>query len=260
MKSTVICAVLALFLGFSTHLSSQEAASDQLTQNIEQSILNGLREARPDLEIGQPVPSPIDGYYEVSISADQTIYVSADGKHFFSGELYFAEPGRFINATEMARTEQRLEILASLDESEMIIFAPEEGTKAVMTVFTDATCGFCRKLHDQMAEMNDLGIEVRYMAYPRSGIKREGEYTREYELTSKAWCADDRKSAMTAVKAGLTVDVEPCDEPIISKHYQIGAQFGVSGTPAIILPDGSLLPGYRSPSEYARILGIETDN
>ena len=255
MKSTAIC-TFALLLSVSTQLTSQQP----LTRTIEESILNGLREARPDLEIGQPVPSPVEGYYQVPISADQTIYVSADGKHFFAGELYFAEPGRFINATEMARAKRRLEVLAGIDKTEMIIFAPEEGTKAVMTVFTDATCGFCRKLHDQMAAMNALGIEVRYMAYPRSGIKREGEYTHEYELTSKAWCADDRKSAMTAVKAGLAVDVETCDEPIISKHYQIGVDFGVNGTPAIILPDGSLLPGYRSPSEYARILGIETDS
>lgn len=255
MKSVFTCAVFALIFGLSAQLSAQD---DQATkESIEQNILGGLRAARPDLEFGTPQPSPIDGYYEVSISGAQTIYASADGKHFFSGELYFAEPGRFINSTEMARTKKRLDTLTTLDESEMIVFSPEGETKAVMTVFTDVTCGFCRKLHNQMAEMNDLGIEVRYMAYPRSGVRRDGAYTREYTQTAKAWCADDRKSAMDALKNGGDVEGEVCDSAIVSKHYQIGSQFGVSGTPAIILPDGSLLPGYRSPKDYAQILGIK---
>lgn len=253
MKSVAIYALVALVFSFSTQLMAQVSQEpNQLTQNI----LGALKEARPDLEFGEPKPSPIDGYYEVSIAGAQTIYVSADGKHFFSGELYFAEPGRFINATEMARTQKRLEVLQGLDESEMIVYSPEGETKASMTVFTDVTCGFCRKLHNQMAEMNALGIEVRYMAYPRSGIKRDGAYTREYNLTAKAWCADDRTAAMDILKDGGIIPGDTCDSPTVSKHYQIGAQFGVSGTPAIILPDGSLLPGYRTPEDYAQILGI----
>jgi len=266
MKSVALYAVFAFILGLAMQVSAQGKSPEktsqltQKTETIEKNILSGLRAARPDLDFGTPEPSPIDGYYEVSISDAQTIYVSEDGKHFFSGELYFAEPGRFINSTEMARTKKRLDTLAKLDESEMIVFAPEGETKASMTVFTDVTCGFCRKLHNQMAEMNALGIEVRYMAYPRSGIKREGSYTREYTQTAKAWCADDRRTAMSTLKNGGDVPGEVCDAPVVSKHYQIGSQFGVTGTPAIILPDGSLLPGYRSPQDYAQILGIKGDS
>lgn len=251
MKSVVLLVVFTMLAGVSSHVFSQPAEDA-----IEQNILSGLRTARPDLEFGEPRPSPIDGYYEVTISGGQAVYVSADGKHFFSGELYFSEPGRFINATEMARTEKRLSTLATLDESEMIIFSPEGETKAVMTVFTDVTCGYCRKLHDQMAEMNDLGIEVRYMAYPRSGIERNGVFTNEYIETAKAWCADDRKAAMTTLKSGGSVEQAVCDDSPVAAHYKIGSEFGVSGTPAIILPDGSLLPGYRSPEGYAEVLGI----
>lgn len=255
MKSVVLFVLLTSLLGLSSQLTAQ--SSDEISKTVQENILNGLKEARPDLDFGNPVPSPIDGYYEVSISAGQTVYVSEDGKHFFSGELYFAEPGRFINATEMARTKMRLTTLASIDESEMIIFKPEGESKAVMTVFTDVTCGYCRKLHGQMAEMNALGIEVRYMAYPRSGISRDGVYTREYQETSKAWCSDDPKGIMTSLKNGQQVGQDYCDSDIVNRHYLMGAQFGVTGTPAIIMPDGTLLPGYRSPQDYAQLLGIQ---
>jgi thiol:disulfide interchange protein DsbC len=236
--------------------------AQSVEETIETNILDGLRNARPDLEFGEPVPAPVEGYYEVSISGAQTIYVSEDGKHFFSGELYFSEPGRFVNATEMERTKHRLEMMGSLKEEDMIIYKPDGETKAVMTVFTDVTCGFCRKLHKQMAEMNDLGIEVHYLAYPRSGIERDGSYTREFEETVKAWCVPvgDRAEVLTALKAGQEVNAEVCDDSPVEEQYQLGRTFGVTGTPAIILPDGSLLPGYRSPEEYARILGIDTES
>jgi len=248
------------FLCFIGLLLAIAVIAQSVEETIETHILDGLRNARPDLDFGNPAPSPVEGYYEVSISGAQTIYVSEDGKHFFSGELYFSEPGRFVNATEMERTKHRLEVMETLDENDMIIYKPDGETKAVMTVFTDVTCGFCRKLHAKIAEMNALGIEVHYLAYPRSGVMRDGSYTREYEETVKAWCApsSERAEVLTALKMGETVNVEVCDDSPVQEQFQLGRSFGVTGTPAIILPDGSLLPGYRSPEEYARILGIDT--
>ncbi|MEQ9022567.1 MAG: DsbC family protein [Pseudomonadales bacterium] len=252
LSRTILC-----LLGL---IATMPVFSQSVEETIETHILDGLRNARPDLDFGEPEPSPVEGYYEVSISGAQTIYVSEDGKHFFSGELYFSEPGRFVNATEMERTQHRLEMMSTLNEEDMIIFKPEGETKAVMTIFTDVTCGFCRKLHDQMAEMNKLGIEVHYLAYPRSGIERDGSYTREYEETVKAWCAppSERAEVLTALKSGQAVDENICEDSPVEEQYELGRSFGVTGTPAIILPNGSLLPGYRSPEEYARILGINT--
>ncbi len=250
LRVLILVALVHPIPGHAQKLDSDTAA------NIEDKVLKELRDARPDLSFGQPKPSPIEGYFEVSLSGAQTIYVAESGEHFFSGELYFAEPGRFVNATEMARARDRLEALATLKKEDMIIFSPQGETKGVLTVFTDVTCGFCRKLHNQMDEMNGLGIEVRYMAYPRSGIRRDGAYTREYEQTAKAWCTENRKSTLTDLKNNRPVEVQTCDSPVVEEHYRIGGSFGVSGTPAIILPDGSLLPGYRSPGDYAAILGI----
>lgn len=253
-----ILKLLAISVSFTAGVFSTQAAADDdaVIQMIDEKVLQRLQADRPDLEFGDVKSSPLDGYYEFSIGNRQTIYVSDDGKHFFSGELYFAEPERFVNATEMARSSERRDLLASVPESEMIIFAPEGETKAVMNVFTDVTCGYCRKLHEQMGEMNDLGIEVRYLAYPRTGIRREGALTTSYAETSKAWCADDRLDAMTKLKTGQKVATETCEDNPLEKHFLMGQKFGVSGTPAIVMPDGSLLPGYRSPEAYAALLGL----
>jgi len=244
------------FLSLNIAAQSEEEAA---IQRIKELVIAPLQADRSDLQFTEIKKSPLVGYYEFSIENRQTIYVSADAEHFFAGELYFSEPDRFVNATEIARSEERKQQLAAIPESEMIIYAPEGETKAVMNVFTDVTCGYCRKLHEQMTEMNALGIEVRYFAYPRTGIRRDGEYTASYAETSKAWCAEDQNKAMDELKGGERVSLESCDDNPLEKHYEIGQKFGISGTPAIVLPDGSLHPGYRSPENYAALLGIATE-
>lgn len=68
--------------------------------------------------------------------------------------------------------------------NEMIVYkAPKE--QHVITVFTDITCGYCHKLHEQMSDYNALGITVRYLAFPRQwsakpgGAGHEGHLVRE---------------------------------------------------------------------------------
>lgn len=43
----------------------------------------------------------------------------------------------------------------------MIVYKAAQ-EKHVITVFTDITCGYCHKLHEEMKDYNALGITVRY--------------------------------------------------------------------------------------------------
>ena len=221
-----------------------------------QLILDKLEGARSDLEYTNIEPSPIAGYYQVQVGGSEIIYVSEDAEHFFLGQLYAIQPGQFVDVTEKDRAAERLVMLANLDPDTLIIFPADGEIKAVISVFTDVTCGFCRKLHEEIAEINAAGIEVHYLAYPRSGIERNGVLTHEFTETVKAWCADDRADALTRLKMGEMMDIEVCDDNPVADHYALGRQFGVTGTPALVLPDGTLSPGYRPTAELARILGI----
>jgi thiol:disulfide interchange protein DsbC len=49
-------------------------------------------------------------------------------------------------------------------------------------------------------------------------------------------------------------DCEAAD--VVERGYRLGQEFGVQGTPAIVLADGRLLPGYRPASEILPILGL----
>jgi thiol:disulfide interchange protein DsbC len=214
-------------------------------------IRQKLLESRPDLPISSITASQLDGFYEVHMQGGITLYVDQSGEHFFAGDLFFIGQDGFVNATEVARVDERRELLKSLDESEMVVFSPApELVKASITVFTDIDCGYCRKLHQEVPELNRLGIAVRYLAYPRAGVGSES-----YNKAVSAWCADDPQVALTRAKAGQEIEERTCENPIAAQ-YALGDSFGVTGTPAVVYEDGTLQSGYLPADQLAQRLGI----
>ena len=184
------------------------------------------------------------GLYEAVLQGE-IIYFSEDARYVFQGDVIALETRE--NITENKRVKLRQDTLASLDEAEMIIYEPKE-TKHTLTVFTDIDCGYCRKLHMQMSDYTDLGIRIRYMAFPRAGIDSES-----FQKAEAVWCAKDRKQAMTDAKNGMDVDSDSCAAPIKSQ-YETGRRLGVTGTPALFLESGEMLPGYVPPKRLIKLL------
>ncbi|MBQ0720693.1 MAG: thioredoxin fold domain-containing protein [Gammaproteobacteria bacterium] len=214
-------------------------------------IMATLRSARPDLNYGDIEASPIPGIAMIQVENGPMLFVYNDGEFFFDGDLYQVGKGRFINLKEQALTAVRKDLLAEIPLDEMIVFSPTAEVKGVINVFTDVDCGYCRKLHKEVPELNAMGIEVRYMAFPRAGLG-----SASHHKIASAWCAEDPRTALTAMKNGEHVDTNFCDDNPVAKQYELGQQMGVNGTPAIVLADGSLLPGYRPAADMARVLGI----
>lgn len=256
LMKQVVASILMALSAFCSPLFAQQGVDPAVAEIIGERVLGELIAGRPELQFSDIQVTELDGYYRVDVSRGPTLYISEDGDHFFSGELYRQEGGRFVNSTETENAQMRLQQLAAIDDSDKIIFSPQGETLAVLSVFTDVTCTFCRRLHSHIEEFNELGIEIQYLAYPRSGIERNGQLTHEYTETAKAWCAEDPNSTMTALKAGASVPGLVCEDNPVEMEYQLGADFGVTGTPAVVLPNGTLLPGYRTPQDFARILGI----
>ncbi|WP_394391681.1 bifunctional protein-disulfide isomerase/oxidoreductase DsbC [Shewanella woodyi] len=188
--------------------------------------------------------SPISGLYE-ALTDRGVLYISKDGSKLFHGNLYDLDKG-MKNLTEAAMAGPRIEMMKPLEDNMLVYKAKNE--KHVVTVFTDTTCGYCRKLHNEMQEYNDLGITIRYLAFPRRGIPSANADEME-----SIWCAADPLQAMTDAKGGKSVKQEKCDAKI-AEQYNLGQSFGVNGTPAIVLEDGSMIPGYQPPAALLKVL------
>ena len=186
-------------------------------------------------------PAPISGLYEFSQGADVS-YLTVDGKYFFEGDVY--EMGTRLNLTETLRTKARVALINAVPESQMLIFSPKT-PQYTITVFTDVDCGYCRKLHGEMAELNRLGVRVRYMFYPRTGPN-----TDSWRKAEAVWCAADRNDALTRAKMGFPVDTSrTCGATPVAREYALGHTIGVRGTPAILTEGGDYISGYLPPHD-----------
>jgi thiol:disulfide interchange protein DsbC len=191
--------------------------------------------------------TPIHGLKEITTNQG-IIYASDNGDYFVVGNLFKNESPRPINITEQKEAKINAVKLMAL-ESSMIVY-PAKDQKYVVTVFTDTSCGYCRKLHQEIQGYNDLGITVRYLAFPRGG-----ERSRNLQEMSAIWAAENKLDAMTLAKAGkFTPTGATFDNSVVMKHYELGMSMGISGTPAIILENGTVIPGYQPPAQLLKIL------
>ena len=210
-------------------------ANDALKKQFQKS----LSRLSSDFEISDVKETPIKGIYQVTIGPD-VIYMSRDGNYVLKGEIL--DIGNRRNLTEDFHAQKRINLLNTIADSEYIEFSSTK-TKNHIYVFTDVDCGYCRKLHRDVPELNSMGIAVRYLAYPRAGVDSIiGEEMRN------VWCAENRQKALTTSKNRQPIEVKICDAPI-ARHHALGRELGVTGTPAIFLENGRKLPGYIPPDE-----------
>lgn len=209
-----------------------------------------LTKAVPALKISSVEKSEIAGLYRVESLNSPTLYTNEDASFFLAGDMFSIANGQVNNLSEVRREHSRAEKIAAIKPEEKIVFAPKGETKAKIAVFTDIDCGYCRKLHQEIPRMNELGIEVSYLAYPRAGVGSPS-----YDKIVSAWCSDDKLQALTDAKAGKAIPAKICANPV-AKQFELGQELGVSGTPAIVLQDGVIIPGYLTADKLAQTLGI----
>lgn len=236
-----------LFTGLVATLSTAGSADDKLEIDaVKRAVAQVMPNAVPDAI----VPAPMANFYEVLMGA-QVLYVSKDGKYLLEGDVY--DVGARQNITEARRSVGRLKTIQAIDPASMIIFEPKT-PNYTLTVFTDIDCGYCRKLHSEMQSYLDKGIRIRYLAYPRSG-----KNTPSYFKAVGVWCAADRKAALTAAKAGGKVEEKKCNNPV-DTHLAAGEAVGVSGTPTLVLENGTVVPGYVNAAQLVQLIDENKKN
>lgn len=214
-------------------------------------IRASLKNAIPDAEITSIKPSPYAGLFEIKAKGYGTAYMSADGRYMLQGELIEINGRQLTNLTEQGMAVERKATLAAIDKKDTIIFPAIGKTKGIAYVFTDIDCGYCRKIHAEVPAMNQLGIEVRYLAFPRAGYP--SPIAKRMEAI---WCSANPALAMTQAKQGGFITSPDCAAPI-KAQYELGQELGVRGTPAVFLESGMQVGGYLSAKDLANAMSIK---
>lgn len=237
--------------GIVASLACLSVQAEGVDEEVSERLRKALSVPGSGVEIADIQSTPVPGVYEVQLANGPVVYTLENGDYFVVGDLFAVNPGGFVNISELRRNTQRKEQLAAINREEMIVFEPEGEPRGAVTVFTDITCGYCQKLHQEVPELNRRGIEVRYLAYPRTGLDTPG-----YRMLVTTWCAEDRNQTLTRMKNRERVDEALCENNPVSEHFMLGQQMGVRGTPALFLDNGQMIAGYRTADQLEQALGL----
>ena len=222
-----LCLAIALAAATTTAFAADE------TKVVTDAILSLV----PNAKVDAVTKSQLPGFYEV-VTGGQVVYVSADGKFLLQGALF--DMANKKDLTEARLAGLRKDLVDKVPKAKRIVFAPKD-PKYTVTVFTDIDCGYCRKLHNDIAKYNEQGISVEYLWFPRSGPN-----TPSFEKAVSVWCAADRNKAFSDAKAGADPKTAKCDNPV-GEEFELGQRVGINGTPSVIAPNGTQIGGYLPP-------------
>ncbi|WP_227679336.1 DsbC family protein [Psychrobacter sp. Pi2-1] len=213
---------------------------------VVKALQTNLKSSGIEETIVSAVPTDMDGIYWVTAEGLPSFFTDKAGKHIIQGQIIAVGEAApvDISAALVATTAQ--EALKAVDKKDMVIYPAKGETKAVIYAFTDADCGYCRKLHSEMDDINARGIEVRYLAWPRS--------QESVPKMEAIWCSQDRKAAMDQAKIGANVQAPSCANPV-QEHMALGSKLGVRGTPAVFTETGQQVGGYLPAAELAQAVG-----
>ncbi len=196
------------------------------------------------------IESPMKGVYQVDLG-DRIQFVSKVGNHLLVGDVFDTQ--RRVNLSDEIKQEKVLAVVGEIEESEMIVFAPEE-TKRTITVYTDVDCPYCRKMHQEVPALLENGVKVRYLWFPRSGIN-----TPSYDKAVSIWCAEDQLVAMDDAKLNNKIVDASCKPNPVGDQYASGQRAGVRGTPTIVVDDGTIIGGYLPAKNLLARLGLVSE-
>lgn len=243
-----ICVGLALALTMSS-LSAESLTTSQVEANLKK--VNSGRFAESSINVMREVPfGDMKGLYQVKIDGQELI-TTASGEYAIIGQAY--DLTKMVNISQEYTNKMMSSVAAEeipkLDEEEFIVFNPEKdaGLLGTLYVFTDPTCGYCQKLHAEISEYMDAGVQVKYIPYPRSALV-DGQQA--FEDLKQVMCADDRLEALTKIKNGTDNNkyVQESYDPKCVNYVKVGKdlgqKIGLSGTPFLYLSTGETVPGY----------------
>jgi thiol:disulfide interchange protein DsbC len=239
MKQIIKIVGLIAVITFSTHIMAK-GDSAQLKKVL----------LKRGMQIDEINNTAISGLYAVR-EGTQIYYFSIDGRFLLHGDLYDVSSNIPENLTEKSLKSVRAKLINSVPKKELIIFKAEN-EKYQINIFTDIDCGYCRKLHSEMADFLAEGITIQYLFFPRAGLNSDS-----YKKAVSVWCADNKNEAITIAKIGTGIlKNKTCDNPV-ARHMKLGKKLGVAGTPMMITAKGTIFPGYKPAKQLAKALSLD---
>ncbi|WP_315040552.1 DsbC family protein [Faucicola mancuniensis] len=228
-----------------TTTQNTSATSAKNDDKLQKTLSDNLAKSGINAKILSVTPTSMPNMFWVKAEGLPAFFTDNTGQYVLQGDIIKVGDAQPEHISAKLVAEGTKQTLASIDKKDMIIFPAKGKTQGVIYAFTDADCGYCRKLHSEIDQINGLGIEVRYLPWPRS------EQT--FPIMEAIWCSPDRQKAITQAKLGEPVNAPACENPVRRLH-DLGVGLGINGTPAIFTESGQQIGGYLPPEQLLQAI------
>ena len=192
-----------------------------------------------DLPVESVTRTPFNNLYEVVVGG-RILYTDDKASFILIGSLLDARGGAEKDLTRERMSQLSAQALRKSTDN--AIKRVRGNGKRVVYTFEDPNCGYCRELQKELMKLNDVTIYT--FLWPILSAD-------SVDKSRAVWCSKDRAKAWDDLMS-RGVAPQPaakCDTPL-DKNIELAQRFGMRGTPAVFLADGSMIGGYL---EAARI-------
>lgn len=201
--------------------------------------------------VTEVVQAPVKGLWQVKLQREgrtAVAFMDYGKKYVLPGPLF---P---LTDTQNAQTPQTQSLnridVKSIPLTDSIVLGNPQGVKRLF-VFTDPDCSYCRKLHGELKKLAVIAPDVTI-------------YVKLFPLKMHPYAYDKarvilgRKSPdlLDAAFSGGTLPPpdDSCSPTPVDETITLGAKLGITGTPTLIFPDGSVAVGGRDVEALLKML------
>ncbi|PIT11691.1 hypothetical protein BGI30_05350 [Snodgrassella alvi] len=220
--------------------------SKKVSENLTKKMQKAFTLKGAELNIQSVYTTPFKGIYEVVITGNQIIYTDENADYIILGNLLDLQHHKNL-------TEQRLSDLSKVDFDKLPLDKAIKEVRGngqhIMAVFSDPDCPFCKKLEEEIAQIDNVTVYTFLMPVPELHPKAQNK-------SVQIWCQKDRTTAWTA---WMRHNKEPasvanCNNPV-AETMKLGDKLGFTGTPTIIFPNGKTISGLMRKNDLEQELG-----
>ncbi len=191
-------------------------------------------------------PAPVKGLWAVEVErAGKRFVVYVD-----FAKKYLVE-GRFTLLADLGRPILKKVDVASIPTKDAILLGRKDA-KTKIIIFDDPDCPYCKKLHGELKKIVEKRKDIAFLLkmYPLA-IHPEA-----YDKSKAIVCEKSLKLLEDAF-AGKKLPPPSCETTVIDDNIELARRLGIEGTPAIIFPDGRLIPGYVDANTLLEVLEMK---
>jgi thiol:disulfide interchange protein DsbC len=263
MRKTVFILVAVLFI-FATccialsrdkhDKKAHDCANCHTLKNDEAAAV--LKNMVPDVKILNISQSPVKGFWEVFLQSkgrQGLLYIDYSKKVFFSGAMFDIASQNNLTKTSAETLSRQHADLLKIDVSKIpledALVLGDKKAKYRIIVFSDPDCPYCGKLHEELKKVlekrKDIVFFIKLYPLPM--------HPDAYWKSKSIVC----KQSMQMLEdnfAHKKMEKVECATKTIDANIRLAGELGINGTPAMVLPGGNLVSGYREAGELIGLI------